>query len=166
MRIHHATSQGRVIKSVRCVRFAQPAEAGSQFVRRARRRAARRTQPSNTVPRPLMSLQPILNQGSALSFGSVVSSRAEAPSTVTRTSQSRIREVPSPQSVFTRLPCQAMPCRCQVGGVTRVTLPRVSSLVFPCAAAGRTTALLDAGTEARTQTEIARADEFRYRRDK
>ena len=135
MRIHHATSQGRVIKSVRCGHFAQPAEAGSQFVRRARRRAARRTQPSNTIPRPLRSLKPVLNQGSALAFGSVASSRAEAPSTVTRISQSQIKEVPRPSRCS--LGCHAMPCRCQVGGVTRVMLPRVSSLVFPCAAAGR-----------------------------
>ena len=132
MRTYYATSQGRVIKSVSCVRFAQPAEAGNQFVRRARRRAARRAQTSNTVPRPLMSVQPILNQGSALTFGSVASSRAEAPRTVTRISRNiRSKQRLAPVGIH----LAAMPCRCQVRGVTRVVLPRVSSLVFPCTAA-------------------------------
>ena len=130
--VHHATSQGRVIKSVRCVRFAQPAVAGIQFVGRAQRRTARRTPLRKTRQRPLISWPAHLSHEakSAMESGknlkSILLTHSHARS---GSSRPQVEAMPRPSAGTL---AAAVPCRCPAGGFTRVMLFPVSSFVFPC----------------------------------
>ena len=132
-RVQNATSRGQVRKSVRCVRFAQPAVAGSQFVGRARRRAARRTPQSKTRLRPLISLPTHLSHAAKSAMESGEYFKSSLLSHSHARSGSSWPQLPAMLWPFTGTHAGAIPCRCLAGDFTRVMLLHVSSFVFPCA---------------------------------